>query len=343
MTRWPPPPTLSAAFYKAHGLGNDYLVFEEGEDWVATPERVRRVCDRHRGVGSDGIVVLLGGNASSVATASPEGRAGHAAATASAEAVHVRLRMFNPDGSEFERSGNGLRVLASYLMRAHPAPGNAPGNAAGNAPGNAPGKMDVEMDVEMDVDVGGSWLRMVGHGQARGVYDVSVEMGRARTGPEAVGLDPEALDGEGRLPGPDGEALVAVPVSVGNPHVVIVGEDAAEVTDERLAAVGPFVAGHESLEHGANVQLALAVAADRCRALVWERGVGRTSASGTSACAVAVALVSSGRLDPGRITVEMPGGELQVTVGADLGVVLRGPVEEILEGRLTDGFLEGLS
>lgn len=335
MTRWPPPPTLSAAFYKAHGLGNDYLVFEEGEDWVATPESVRRVCDRHRGVGSDGIVVLLGGNASSAATASPEGRAGHPAATASAEAVHVRLRMFNPDGSEFERSGNGLRVLASYLMRAHPAPGNAPG------------KMDVEMDaevdMEMDVEVGGSRLRMVGHGQARGVYDVSVEMGRARTGPEAVGLDSDALDGEGRLPGPDGEALVAVPVSVGNPHVVIVGEDAVEVTDERLAVVGPFVAEHESLEHGANVQLVLAVGADRCRALVWERGVGRTSASGTSACAVAVALVSSGRLDPGRITVEMPGGELQVTVGADLEVVLRGPVEEVCEGRLTEGVLAALS
>ncbi|HET9948797.1 MAG TPA: hypothetical protein VFQ22_07735, partial [Longimicrobiales bacterium] len=93
MSRWPEPPRLSASFYKAHGLGNDYLVFEEGDAWRASPAAVRAVCHRHTGVGGDGIVALLAG------------RSGEA----------FRLRMFNPDGSEFERSGNGLRVLAAYL------------------------------------------------------------------------------------------------------------------------------------------------------------------------------------------------------------------------------------
>lgn len=330
MTRWPPPPTLSASFYKAHGLGNDYLVFDEGEDWIANPENVRTVCDRHRGVGSDGIVVLLraeDGRSSDPTTVLQGGPAGARDDRASARAaVDARLRMFNPDGSEFERSGNGLRVLASYLMRADPS-----GREVGPS-----GR-------EIDVEVGGSRIRMIGHGASGGVYDVSVEMGRARTGPEAVGLDSGALDEDGRLPGPGGEALPAVPVSVGNPHVVIVWRDGAELTEERLAVVGPFVAGHEALEHGANVQLAVPVAGDRCRALVWERGVGRTSASGTSACAVAVALVSSGRMPPGEITVEMPGGELRVGVDSELDVVLRGPVEEVAEGRLARGFLDGLS
>ena len=95
MSRWPAPPGLAAHFYKAHGLGNDYLVFEEGDAWTAAPSAVERVCDRHRGVGADGIVVLGERRTDRV----------------------FPLRMFNPDGSEFERSGNGLRILGSYLAR----------------------------------------------------------------------------------------------------------------------------------------------------------------------------------------------------------------------------------
>ena len=86
MTRWEPRPTLSRAFYKAHSLGNDYLIFEEGSGWVATPDAVLEICNRNRGVGADGIVVLLQELAGSL----------------------PQLRMFNPDGSEFERRGDGL-------------------------------------------------------------------------------------------------------------------------------------------------------------------------------------------------------------------------------------------
>ncbi len=299
MSRWPPRPRLSASFYKAHGLGNDYLVFEEGDDWTATPENVQRVCHRTMGVGSDGIVVLLGSEPT------PEGEDGYAGPPA------VRLRMFNPDGGEFERSGNGLRVLASYLMRA-------------------------DADVrDIDVEVGGSSVRMVGHGRVGCVYDVSVDMGRASTGLEAVLMDPGVLGEDGRLIGPSGDGLRVVPVSVGNPHVVVVCEDESELTEERLAEVGPFLAEHPALAHGTNVQLALADGNGRCRALIWERGVGRTSASGTSACAVGVALVSSGVLRAGDVEVRMPGGVLHVRVTDELDVVLRGPVEEVLVGRLS--------
>ncbi len=174
MSRWPPPPRLSAAFYKAHGLGNDYLVFEEGGDWVATPEAIRTVCDPHRGVGSDGIVALLADRSEGV----------------------FWLRMFNPDGSEFERSGNGLRVLGSYLAR-----------KGDRSP--------------FHVEVGGSRVRMVHHGTSESTHDLSVEMGRAGVGPQAVELDTKALDAHGRMPGPDGQPLHVVPVSVGNPHMVV--------------------------------------------------------------------------------------------------------------------------
>lgn len=303
MTRWPPRPTLAREFYKGHGLGNDYLVFEEGDDWPATPENVRRVCHPHLGVGSDGIVVVSGGPAGGDEVV---------------ESTHVRLRMFNPDGGEFERSGNGLRVLASYLLR----------------------KDDALREIV--AEIADSRVRMEAHGREGPRYDVSVEMGRARIGPDAVEMDPAVLDGEGRFPGPDGTPLDVMPVSVGNPHVVVLCRDESELTEERLASVGPFVAEHPSLRHGTNVQLALHDGARRARALIWERGVGRTAASGTSSCAVAVALVSSGVVEPGAVRVRMPGGELTVTVSDELEVVLRGPVEEIADGRLSALLVEEL-
>jgi diaminopimelate epimerase len=292
MSRWPPPPKLSADFYKAHGLGNDYLVFEEGDAWTATPDNVARVCDRFRGIGSDGIVVRLGG-------ATPD---------------QVELRMFNPDGGEFERSGNGLRVLGSFLARRDPALRT------------------------VRARVGGDEVILHLYGREGATHDIAVEMGRARVGPDAVELDPTASEGgDGpvrRLPGPEGSTLSVVPVSVGNPHVVVlVAED--ELTEERLGVIGPFLTAHPALRHGANVQLAGAARSARCRALIWERGVGRTSASGTSSCAVAVAMTSSGRLPSGTVHVDMPGGTLSVEVTDALEVTLRGPVEEVMEGRLT--------
>lgn len=322
MTRWPPRPTLALSFYKGHGLGNDYLVFEEGDAWPATPENVRRVCHPHRGVGSDGIVVLSGRPVTDDVSAPPDGggearppagdrEAGGSAGGDEAAGRHVRLRMFNPDGGEFERSGNGLRVLASHLLR----------------------KDDALREIV--AEVGGSRVRMEAHGREGPRYDVSVEMGRARIGPEAVEMAPGTLDDEGRFPGPDGAPLEVVPVSVGNPHVVVLCRDESELTEERLASVGPYVAEHPDIRHGTNVQLALHDGDRRARALIWERGVGRTSASGTSSCAVAVALVSSGLVEPGPVHVGMPGGELVVTVSDGLDVILRGPVEEIAEGRLS--------
>lgn len=274
-------------------MGNDYLVFEEGDAWCAMPEAVAEVCDRYRGVGSDGVVALGPRRADGV----------------------FPLRMFNPDGSEFERSGNGLRILASHLARSR----------QGSSP--------------YVVEVGGELVTLSVRESVGAEYDVSCQMGRARVGPEAVELDRGALDAEGRLTGPAGEPLHIVPVNTGNPHIVVL---TAEVTEARLSVLGPFLVSHPALAHGANVQLAKASGPHACDALIWERGVGPTSASGTSSCAVAVAMVSAGKGATGEITVRMPGGELSVTVSADLDVVLRGPVQECCTGELAPGFLAEL-
>ncbi len=300
-------PSLTDRWYRAHGLGNDYIVFERGDAWVASEGGVEAVCHRTTGVGSDGIVALLG------------------------EEEPFPLRMFNPDGSEFERSGNGLRILGSWLHRT---------GRVGAGP--------------FRIRTGGDEVRMEVHGVADGLYDISVEMGRAVVGPPAVELD------EGRT-GPGvggarpnevafqtsvGDDLRLVPVSVGTPHAVVWGApaDFDRLGDESLHRIGSAVAADPAFAHGVNVQLARLLRSEtggggEVEIRIWERGVGPTSASGTSSCAVAVAAVATGRLAPGEIRVRMPGGELLVTVGPGLEVVLRGPVEAVAEGTVDAGWL----
>ena len=330
---------IESTYYRAHGLGNDYLVFQAAppeasadEGWFLSSEAVRRICHRWEGVGSDGIVVLLD--------------------AAPGDGVFP-LRMFNPDGSEFERSGNGLRVLGAHL------------HAAGLVEG-AP----------FQVRSGGSLIGMQVHCRtSMGILDLTVEMGRARIGPTAVELKVpggwvEPGEAPVHLDHPSLGSVAFLPVSVGNPHAVVFTED---LSPGNLEALGPFLATHPAFARGTNVQLAQVEAPvdapveggaaarvkaqvgvrdgargrapgppQRLRIAIWERGVGRTSASGTSSCAASVAAVATGRLEPGPITVEMEGGKMEVTVTTELEVTLRGPVQEVCRGRLLPGFLESL-
>ncbi|RMH12597.1 MAG: diaminopimelate epimerase [Gemmatimonadetes bacterium] len=206
------------------------------------------------------------------------------------------------------------------------------------------GRVGVE---PFEVEVGGDRVTMQVHARgADGVYDVSVRMGRARVGAEAVGL---ALDAPGVRAGEPPTVTIALgaagtvavlPVSVGNPHAVVFDEPLERA---RLEAVGSSLAVHAAFAHGTNVQLARVRAPGQLEARVWERGVGWTAASGTSACAVAVAAVSSGRASPGEHRVHMEGGVLRVSVDEALEVTLRGPVQEVCEGELAEGFLAGLA
>lgn len=285
-------PRAGAGFFKGHGLGNDYLVFPFGDGWAASPGAVRAVCDRWQGVGADGIVLH-----------SPP------------ENLPWRLRMFNPDGSEFERSGNGLRVFAACAA--------------------SRGWIGHE---GFAVEVGGDRVRMrVEERLGGGVYDVSVEMGRASLDPADAGLAPRW--GGQPLAHPAEGPLDITLVSVGNPHCVVFTGDLSEAALSRL---GPFLTAHEAFPAGVNVQLARAVARDCIEIAIWERGVGRTQASGTSSCAAAVAAAGRGVVDYGDVEVRMEGGTLQVSVSPELEVVLRGPVEEVANGRLSDGFLDAL-
>ncbi|MDT8367923.1 MAG: diaminopimelate epimerase [Longimicrobiales bacterium] len=289
-----PPPSVGLDWYLAHGLGNDYLVtrgdaawgpYDDVSRWIASPEAIRRVCHRTSGVGADGLIVV---------TTRDE---------------PFELRGFNPDGSGFERSGNGLRIVASFLHRIG----------------------WIEHD-PFRVEIGGDPITLQVHAidADAGHFDVSVEMGRATL---AVG---EWGRGLRDLP-EDLVALEAVPVTVGNPHLVVWAADA------QIDEVGPVLSGSALFPDGVNLQVVRDLDDHGMAIEIWERGVGRTSASGTSACAVAVSAVATERLAPGPIEVRMPGGTLHVTVGPDLDVTLRGPVQAVAEGRLDPGFARSLA
>ncbi len=288
----PPPPRVAPRFLKAHGQGNDYLVFDEGAGPTLSAGLARRICDRRRGVGADGIVV---------------------ACAERADRPRL-LRMFNPDGGEFERSGNGLRVAGVHLRRTGRA-GKSP-FAVETAAGPA------ELDVR-GPGLGGAW-------------DVRVEMGLVEfpAGPPFVA--PGWVDERGRatLPlaaGAGRDRVVAAPVSVGNPHAVLFGDS---WSDEDVARIGPLVSAHEAFPEGANVQFATVAADGELAIRIWERGVGRTDSSGTSACAAAAAAARAGLIEPGRCRVAMPGGPMEVDWMPGRAVRLRGPVEVACTGEL---------
>ena len=346
------PLRILPGFFKAHGHGNDYLVFEEGEGARLTPALVRRICDRHRGPGADGIVVVETAAETEGARAE-EGRGNGAAGREAVETVaarpEVRLRMFNPDGGEFERSGNGLRIAGVFLRRR---------GRAGEG--------------WLPVAVGGDLVRVRVSGPGTdGIWDASVEMGRVRfpAGPPFVA--PGCVNENGRvtltlpsLEGADDVRMRAVAVSVGNPHAVVFGRHRTRAEVEHY---GPLIGAAAAFPKGANVQFAEVAGgapggrgasdgtgapgpggreaggpagARECeiRARIWERGVGWTSASGTSACAVVAAAVKSGLIPFGRVAVRMEGGVMNVELGEDWGVRLHGPVEEVCEGVLAEGF-----
>jgi diaminopimelate epimerase len=264
---------LAGDFVKGHGLGNDYIVVD-GERFgiTLTPERVRLLCHRNLGLGSDGVLEIT-----------PSGD-------------RFSARIWNPDGSEAERSGNGLRIAAKFLCD-H-------GYTAGN-------------DFVIETAAGPVAAQV--HRREGRVDAVRLEMGRA------------TIDRAIRSLQIMKSRLDVTVVSVGNPHCVIFGQP---LTRERLFAVGPLVERHATFPERINVQLTAPESRDRVRALVWERGAGHTLASGTSACAVAAACFDRGLVD-GAVTVLMEGGQLEVEVGPDLDIIMTGPVEEVYEGTLS--------
>jgi diaminopimelate epimerase len=279
-------------FAKGHGLGNDYIVMEQAALPTALTERaIVRVCDRNWGVGSDGILLMV-----------PSRRA------------DFGLRIFNPDGSEAEKSGNGLRIFAKYLWDR----------------GHARGK------TSFTVDTRGGVVECTCHERDGRVNFVTVEMGRATfRAPDIPMNGPDRDVVAVPLQLADGATLTATAVSVGNPHCVVFVDRLDEAEARRL---GPLVERHPAFPQRTNVQFARVTGRDALDILIWERGAGYTLASGSSSCGAASAAVRNGLCAHGRVTVRMPGGTLVIEVRPDWSLRLEGPVEEVYTGTLSEEF-----
>lgn len=264
---------LDADFVKSHGLGNDYVVVDSARFGIPlTPERVRLLCHRHLGLGSDGILEV----------------------TATDDRFQVKI--WNPDGSLAERSGNGLRIAAKFLS-----------------------DHNYTVETAFAIETVAGPVRTQVYKESGRVSAVRLEMGRASIDRAVKSLDVQ------------GNRLDVTVVSVGNPHCVVFGQPH---TRDRLFTLGPLVENHAKFPKRINVQLVSPEARDRVRALVWERGAGHTLASGTSACAVAAACFDRDLAD-GRVTVVMEGGQLEVEVDDDLSIIMTGPVEEVFAGTVS--------
>jgi len=271
-------------FSKYHALGNDYLVIDPLEFAAdLDPALIQRICHRNYGVGSDGI--LLG------PLESGEGDFG--------------LRIFNPDGSEAEKSGNGLRIFSRYLWD------------RGLVREKAFTVMTLGGKVESVVKDGGR--------------TVTVQMGRASfdsTRIPVTGQPREVLNENMTVAG---ETLRFCAATVGNPHCVVLRE---QVSEEQARRWGPLIEQDSRFPNRTNVQFMKVLDRSHIQIEIWERGAGYTLASGSSSSAAAAVAYRLG-LCGGQITVRMPGGDLDIRISEDFSIQMTGPVTKIAEGTLS--------
>jgi len=268
-------------FEKWQALGNDYLILErDGLPWELTPARVERLCDPHFGIGSDGILLLA-------PSENPE--------------FVAELRIFNPDGSEAELSGNGAREAILYLRR-H-------------------GWTDAD---RFAISTVAGPIRPT----ITGELTCSVEMGHASTASKDFPSGGE--DGKGTLTSA-GREWEFQHVSIGNPQCAIVVRP-PELETLDLGAIGPGIEANEQFPNRTNVSF-LTIEGSRVRARIFERGVGETLSSGTGASGAAITAFLRGA--PSPITVELDGGELKVEISAELAVTLSGWAQPTCAGELS--------
>jgi diaminopimelate epimerase len=283
-------------FEKWQALGNDYLILERDElPFELTPGRIRRLCEGHFGIFADGVLLL-----------SPPGDPAHVA----------DLRIFNPDGSEAELSGNGAREAILYLRR----------------------RGWTEQD-SFAIKTAAGEIRP----QIKGPETCAVDMGRASLSSKDFPGGP--ADGRGEVMN-GGHRWAFRHVSIGNPQCAIHVADERELAALELPAIGPAIEADAQFPNRTNVSWYTELADGdgsapaRIRARIFERGVGETLSSGTGAtgAAVAHALRRDPAQRPARITVALDGGELEVEVGEELEINLTGWARPVFEGRLSEEF-----
>jgi len=276
-------------FVKMHGTGNDFVLLRAQGDEQDWSRLAQAMCDRHYGIGADGLILVL-----------PSSHA------------DVAMRMFNPDGSEAEMCGNGLRCVVKYAVDKGLAQ-----------------PRDGRISVETAVGV----LAAQVFGEKGAVERVRVSMGVPRFAPQEI---PVLAEGEPPLKdlplAIEGERLALTCVSMGNPHAVHFVE--RPVSEFPLESIGPKVEHHPLFPQRVNFEVVRVLGRERMEARVWERGAGITLACGSGACAAAVAAQLHGLVGR-RVDITLPGGGLTVEWDGAGECYLAGPAEFVFEGEWT--------
>ena len=267
-------------FQKYHALGNDYLIYDpEGDEDSFTEEQIIRICHRNFGLGSDGILV----------------------GPLRSEKAEFGLKILNPDGSEAEKSGNGLRIFARYLRDS--------------------GKVGSEA---FSVDTLGG---VVSCQVSENAEVITVEMGQVHFHSEVIPVNVEGPDRE--VLNEDitvgSETVKYYAATIGNPHCVIPVDQANEEIAMRL---GPILENHPNFPNRTNVQFLQILDRNRIRIEIWERGAGYTLASGSSSSAAGAVARKMDACDQ-DITVEMPGGEIKLEIDEEFKVKMTGPATRV--------------
>ena len=281
-------------FVKSHGLGNDYIVLnQEDISFELTEKAILRICDVHFGIGSDGILLKV-----------------------PASNADFGLRILNPDGSEAEKSGNGLRIFAKYLY-------------------------DYGYAVSKKFSIntlGGLVTAEVVEEKNDKAFTIKVDMGKAIFESEKVPVNCKKQECIGETLKLESKEYEINCVSVGNPHCVVLKE---ELDEAEIKMYGSEIENHKMFPNRINVQFAKVTSPNEVEAIIWERGAGWTLASGSSSCAVACTVVKRG-LTERNLTIKMPGGNLAIEIDEDWEIRMTGEVREIASGTLNPELVEDL-
>jgi diaminopimelate epimerase len=272
---------MAMKFYKYHALGNDYIVLEPSE--IANglmQEQIRKICHRNYGVGSDGI--LYG--------------------PIETKEADFAIKIFNPDGSEAEKSGNGLRIFARWLWD----------------------KKKVGTEEVTILTAGGKVkAQVLENGQK-----VTVDMGQVSFESAKIpvaGPPREVINEKMEI---DSEVIEFSAATIGNPHCVILQDEISEALARRL---GPKIETDARFPNRTNVQFMKIVDRANIRIEIWERGAGYTLASGSSSCVAAAVAKRLGLCDS-QVKVHMPGGKIDINISDDFSITMTGAVTKVAEG-----------
>lgn len=279
-------------FVKSHGLGNEYIVLaEENINFELTSAAIKRLCDTNYGLGTDGVLLKI-----------------------KSDKAAIGLRIFNPDGSEAEKSGNGLRIFCKYIFD----------------------YKIIEKETFTVETLGGIVKAQIKEIQNQKAKIIRVDMGKAIFEADRIPTNfktKEVIDQEIHV---NDETYIVSCVSVGNPHCVVVKE---HLDKDEIKRVGAAIENHSLFPNRINVQFVKVINRNCAEILIWERGAGFTLASGSSSSAVAAILKRKNLIDQ-HAQIRMLGGTLELDVDDDWNIKMTGEVRQICEGELSPELIE---